>query len=136
MRQLLPAMFAAFALAAGCAGPVALRADAKSIPVVHESDKPLHCKVIAEIAGRGRGKDQAAANQNAMNEFRNSAADHKATHALIESETGGPVGTTDSMQAFVGGKALQCTDGAGADPFAEAPADAGAAEAQAPTPSE
>lgn len=113
-----------------CAGAVALRPDAKSIPVVHETDKPLHCKVVAEIVGNAQGKDQAAARESAMNEFRNSAADHKATHALVETETGGPVGTTDAMKAFVGGKALQCTE----NPVDDDAVDAGSGEDAAAPP--
>jgi hypothetical protein len=114
-----------------CAGPVELRADARSIPIVHETDKPLHCKVVADIVGNAQGKDEAAARESARNQFLNAAADHKATHALVLSESSGPVGTTDGVKAFVGGKALQCTE----NPPDEEASDAGSAEAEPPPPS-
>jgi hypothetical protein len=93
----------------GCFGTVAtLQPNAKSVTVVHETDKPLHCEVLGKISGTSRSTDQKEARQGAENDFRNKAAALKGNFALIEAERGGQVGTGAEHDAYLGGRALFC----------------------------
>lgn len=94
-------------LLAAC-GTTALSPEAKSVTVVRASDRPLHCKVLGPITGSSRGSDEKQAKAGAENDFRNQAAELKANFAVIETENGGPAGTTSDRKAFLGGKALHC----------------------------
>jgi hypothetical protein len=93
----------------GClSNTVALAPEAKSVTLVRESDRPLHCKVLGKITGSSRSSDEKLAKEGAENDLRNHAAELKANYALVESENGGRVGTSNERDAFLGGKALLC----------------------------
>src|SRR4051812_30945449 len=93
----------------GCfSNTAALEPEAKSVTLVRESDRPLHCKVLGKITGTSRSSDEKLAKAGAENDFRNHAAELKANFAVVESENGGPVGTSAERDAFLGGKALLC----------------------------
>jgi hypothetical protein len=93
----------------GCFGTVAkLQPNAKSVTVVHETDKPLHCEVLGKISGTSRSTDQKEAREGAENDFRNKAAELKGNFALIEAERGGQVGTGAEHDSYLGGRALHC----------------------------
>lgn len=96
-------------LLTGCFGTVAkLQPAAKSVTVVRETDKPLHCEVLGKISGTSRSTDAKEARQGAENDFRNKAAELKGNFALIEAERGGQVGTGAEHDAYLGGRALFC----------------------------
>jgi hypothetical protein len=93
----------------GCFGSVAtLQPNAKSVTVVHETDKPLHCEQLGKISGTSRSTDEKEARQGAENDFRNKAAELKGNFALIEAERGGQVGTGAEHDSYLGGRALFC----------------------------
>lgn len=93
----------------GClSNTVALAPEAKGVTLVREGDRPLHCKVLGKISGSSRSSDEKLAKQGAENDLRNHAAELKANYAVVESENGGPVGTSNERDAFLGGKALLC----------------------------
>ena len=103
------ALFVVSIALTGCfANVVALEPKAKSVKVVHESDKPLRCDVLGKITGQSRSGDVKEARQGAENDFRNQAAELKANFAFIEAERSGPVGTSSQHDVFIGGKALRC----------------------------
>ena len=107
--MLKKALFVVSVVLPGClANVVALEPQAEGIKVVHESDKPLRCEVLAKISGTSRSDDEKAARTGAENDFRNHAAELKANFAFIEAERSGPVGTSSQHDVFIGGKALHC----------------------------
>ncbi|MEO8900368.1 MAG: DUF4156 domain-containing protein [Polyangiaceae bacterium] len=94
---------------AGClGGTVALSPEAKSVTLVREGDRPLHCKALGKITGSSKSSDEKLAKAGAENDFRNHAAELKANFAVVESENGGPVGTSTQRNSFLGGQALLC----------------------------
>lgn len=96
-------------LLSGCLdSTVALSPQAKSVTLVREGDRPLHCKALGKITGTSKSSDEKLAKAGAENDFRNHAADLKANFAVVESENGGPVGTSTKRNAFLGGQALLC----------------------------
>ena len=93
----------------GClGGTVALSPQAKSVTLVRESDRPLHCKALGKITGSSKSTDEKLAKAGAENDFRNQAAELKANFAVVELENGGPVGTSGERKSFLGGEALLC----------------------------
>ena len=93
----------------GCLdGTVALSPQAKSVTLVRESDRPLHCKALGKITGSSKSTDEKLAKAGAENDFRNQAAELKANFAVVELENGGPVGTSGERKSFLGGEALLC----------------------------
>ena len=88
-------------------GP-ALSPEAKSVTLVHESDRPLHCKFLGKINANARDSDEKVARAGAEIEFRNQAAAMKANFALIEADRASYVGTSTQRDIFLGGKALLC----------------------------
>lgn len=103
------ALFCASLLLVGClSNVVALKPEAKSVTIVHETDKPIRCKLLGKISGTSRDTDDKAAQTGAENDFRNQAADEGGNFALIEAERHGPVGTSSQKDYFVGGRALLC----------------------------
>ena len=103
---------------------VALSPEAKSVTLVHESDRPLHCKALGKITGTSKNTDGKLAKIGAENDFRNSAADLKANYAVVEAENGGPVGTSTERNSFLGGEALLCQTEAMEDADEKAAAEA------------
>jgi hypothetical protein len=96
-------------LLSGCLdSTVALSPEAKSVTLVREGDRPLHCKALGKITGSSKSSDEKLAKAGAENDFRNHAADLKANFAVVEQENGGPVGTSAKHNAFLGGQALLC----------------------------
>jgi hypothetical protein len=86
-----------------------LNPEAKKVQIVHESDRPLSCKVLGKINGTSHAGDEKKARKGAENDFRNHAADLKANFALVEVERSGALGGTSSQrEVFLGGKALFC----------------------------
>jgi hypothetical protein len=85
-----------------------LSPEAKSVTVVHETSRPIDCKVLGKINGSSHASKEKQAREGAENDFRNQAAKMKANYALIEQERSGPLGTTDQIDVFIGGKALFC----------------------------
>ncbi|MEP7051101.1 MAG: DUF4156 domain-containing protein [Pseudomonadota bacterium] len=104
------APFVVFTLVlSGCLdSTVALAPEAKSVTLVREGDRPLHCKALGRITGSSKSSDEKLAKAGAENDFRNHAADLKANFAVVESENGGPVGTSSKHNSFLGGEALLC----------------------------
>jgi hypothetical protein len=112
-------------LLVGCMdNTVLLSPEAKGVTLVHESDRPLHCKALGKISGSSTSTQEKLAKSGAENDFRNHAADLKANYALVESENGGPVGTSTERNSFLGGEALLCQTEAMADAEEKAAADA------------
>ena len=96
-------------LQTGClSNVVALKPEAKSVQMVHETDRPIRCKLLAKISGTSRDTDDKAAQTGAENDFRNHAAEEGGNFALVEAERHGPVGTSSQKDYFVGGRALLC----------------------------
>jgi hypothetical protein len=91
-----------------CGHSVALAPEAKDVELIHESDRPLHCKMLGKINGESRASDEKLAREGAENDFRNHAAELKANFAMIDNERGGKVGTSSEIESFIGGKALAC----------------------------
>src|SRR5262249_39164761 len=91
-----------------CGHMVALEPEAKSVELIHESDRPLHCKVLGKITGQARSSSEKEAREGAENDFRNHAAELKANYAMIDNENGGKMGTSSEINSFIGGKALKC----------------------------
>ena len=110
---------------------VALSPEAKSVTLVREGDRPLHCKALGKISGSSKSADEKLAKSGAENDFRNHAADLKANFAVVESENGGPVGTSTQHKAFLGGQALLCQTEAMEDAADKADAEAEAKKEQA-----
>lgn len=81
---------------------------AEGVVVVRETDKPTDCRYLGKIMGRSHADDEKQARQGAENDLRNQAAKLKANFALIESQRGGPVGTTSQREVVINGKALSC----------------------------
>jgi hypothetical protein len=103
------ALFAVAVLLPAClSNNVALEPKAQGVTIVHETDRPLHCKVLDKISGTSRSSDEPSARRGAENDFRNHAAELDANFALVEAERGGPVGTGSLRDYFLGGKALLC----------------------------
>jgi len=98
------------ALLPGClSNVVTLKPEAKSISIVHETDKPLRCDVLGKISGMSRSNDGKEAQTGAENDFRNQASEFEgANYAFVETERNNRVGTSDQRDAFLGGKALRC----------------------------
>jgi len=97
------------ALLCGCLSHVpALSPKAEHVPIVHETDRPLHCKVVGKISGMSRSSDEKEGRTGAENDFRNHAAEQKANFALVEAERSGQVGTGSQRDYYLGGKALLC----------------------------
>ena len=107
LKNLAPFIVSAF-LPACFGNSVALEPRAQAVTLVHESDRPLHCKVLEKISGTSNGDDEKAARTGAENDFRNQAAKLTGNFALVEAERGGPVGTSSERNYFIGGKALFC----------------------------
>ena len=105
-------------------GTVALAPEAKSVTLVREGDRPLHCKSLGKITGSSSSSDEKQAKTGAENDFRNHAAELKANYAVVESENGGPVGTSTERNSFLGGQALLCQTEAMEDADEKAAADA------------
>ncbi len=112
------------ALPACLGGTVALAPEAKSVTLVREGDRPLHCKSLGKITGSSSNSDEKLAKTGAENDFRNHAAELKANFAVVESENGGPVGTSTERNSFLGGQALLCQTEAMQDAAEKADADA------------
>jgi hypothetical protein len=103
------ALFVVSALLPACLGSVvALSPEAASVTLVHESDRPLHCKFLGKINGTSRSSDEKEARLGAENDLRNHAADLKANFAFAEVERTSRVGTSTQQDAFAGGSALLC----------------------------
>ena len=102
------ALFVVSVLLPACGSVVALSPKAASVTLVHESDRPLHCKFLGKINGSSRSSDEKEARQGAENDLRNRAADLKANFAFAEVERIGRVGTSSEQDAFVAGSALLC----------------------------
>jgi hypothetical protein len=103
------ALFVVSALLPACLGSVVtLSPKAESVTLVHESDRPLHCKFLGKINGSSRSSDEKEARQGAENDLRNHAADLKANFAFAEVERTGRVGTSSEQDAFASGSALLC----------------------------
>jgi len=93
----------------GCFGStVALEPRAKGVALVHESDRPLHCKVLGKISGTSTSSDAKLARSGAENDLRNQAAEQQGNFALVEAERDAAVGTTSDRNYFISGKALAC----------------------------
>lgn len=117
MRNLLAAGAGLFLACAACvtacvnAQSVALDPVAAKIKLVHEYDKPLRCKAVADVHAEARGGSNETAKENAGNAIRNAAAKYKRINYVeVDKETLGQVGTTDTRTAFFSGKALICTE--------------------------
>jgi hypothetical protein len=103
------ALFIVSALLPACLpNTVALEPEAKSVTLVHESERPLRCKMLGKINGTSRSSDEKEARAGAENDFRNHAAELKANFALVEADRSGLVGTSSERDVFIGGKALLC----------------------------
>jgi len=107
-RALLAVSVVSVVLSGCLSNTVALAPEAKGVTLVRESDRPLHCKVLGKITGESRNSEEKLAKEGAENDLRNHAAELKANYALVESENGGRVGTSNERDAFLGGKALLC----------------------------
>ena len=93
----------------GCfGGGAALSPEGKSVTLVHENDRPLHCKFLGKINADSRDSDEKVARAGAEIEFRNQAAAMKANFALVEADRASYVGTSTQRDIFLGGKALLC----------------------------
>ncbi len=101
-------LYALSFLSFACGHMVALSPEAKKVELIHESERPLHCKVLGKITGESRSSSEKEAREGAENDFRNKAAELKANFAMIDNERGGKVGTSSEISSFIGGKALQC----------------------------
>jgi hypothetical protein len=103
------ALFVICALLPGClSSVVTLEPKAKSVTLVRESDRPLHCKFLGKINGTSRNSDEKVAREGAENDLRNQAADLNANFAVAEVERTSRVGTSTEQDAFVGGTAQLC----------------------------
>ena len=107
LKLLAPVIFSAF-LPACFGNSVALEPRAHGVTLVHESDRPLHCKALGRISGTSTSDEEKGARAGAENDFRNQAAELKGNFALVEAARGGPVGTSSERNYFIGGKALLC----------------------------
>ncbi len=114
---------------------VSLDTTAAKIKVVRESDKPLRCKNLADVHGVGRGSTETKARENAQNDIRNAAAKYKgANYVLVDADRGGAVGTTDTREAFLNGKAMNCKEDESAGDAPAGGDSTGASAAPAETP--
>jgi hypothetical protein len=101
-------LYALSFLSFACGHMVALSPEAKKVELIHESERPLHCKVLGKITGESRSSNEKEAREGAENDFRNKAAELKANFAMIDNERGGKMGTSSEINSFIGGKALEC----------------------------
>lgn len=108
MSNRLPLYCLCAALCGCLSHVVSLDPKAEHVTVVHETDRPLHCKVLGKISGMSRSGDEKDGSTGAQNDFRNHAAELKANFALVETERSGQVGTGSQRDYYLGGKALQC----------------------------
>jgi hypothetical protein len=103
------ALFIVSALLPAClSSVVSLEPKAASVTLVHEGDRPLHCKFLGKINGTSRNSEEKVARQGAENDLRNHAAELNANFAVVEVERTSRVGTSEQQDAFVGGTAQLC----------------------------
>jgi hypothetical protein len=119
MSRLLAAGAVLFIACGGCVTgqKIALDPAAAKIKLVHEHDKPLRCKAVADVRSEARGASDETAKESAGNAIRNAAAKYKnINYVQLDKEQVSPVGTTDAREAFFTGKALICTEDETATP--------------------
>gem|GEM_PF-2337708 len=83
--------------------------EGKPVQLVRETTAPVNCRVIEKITGSSKSDKEEEAFEGARNDFRNNAGRLKANYALVESERASNVGTTQTREVFIQGKALNCT---------------------------
>jgi len=101
--------FLVSAVLSGCfSNNVVLEPKAQSVTLVHDADRPLHCKFLAKINGTSRSSDEQSARTGAENDVRNQAAELNGNFAEVVAERTSQVGTSSQRDAFIEGKALLC----------------------------
>ena len=97
-------------LSAGCVFNSVTKLDPKAanVELVRETDKPTDCKLLGKITGTSHADTEKEAKKGAENDLRNQTAKLKGNFALVESQRGGPVGTTSQREVVIQGRALFC----------------------------
>jgi hypothetical protein len=86
-----------------------LEPEGKKIKLVRESDKPINCENLADVAGKARAGDEKEAIKGAENQMRNEAAQYpSANFAVVEVESVRDGRAGGGKEVLLSGQALKC----------------------------
>lgn len=86
-----------------------LEPEGKKIKLVRESDKPINCENIGDVAGEARASDEKEAIKGAENQMRNEAGRYpSANFAVVEVESVREGRAGGGKEVLLSGKALKC----------------------------